>query len=282
MPSSNGANGVTHVLTERSGWVANLLSERFPAIDQLLALGSVYRNKKRLSENVWVESGDYLRIHPQPLRFETQTIDWARCVVFSSPSFHIVNKPAGVPVHPQIDNARENMVCALTPLLGPLYVTHRLDTGTSGLVLLARQPRFQVLFNRRLATRRVFKRYRALSAVAPPAGEWVHYMEENNRVPKTLARDPVADWKECRTRAVAADETPRGFETVLYPLTGRTHQLRAQMAVQGAPILGDTRYGAAPHPEFHAFRFALHCEGLGFEFAGSQWSFHCPPPWHPA
>ncbi len=279
MQSSSGANGVTHLLVEEPGWVAQLLAERFPTIDALIALGSVYRNKKRLSQNAWVEHGEYLRIHPQPLRFETQKLDWLSRVIFSGPIFHIINKPAGVPVHAQVDNAVENVVCALTPLLGPLYVTHRLDTGTSGLVLLAKQPRFQALFNRRLATRKVFKHYRALSSTQPESGEWLHYMEENNRVPKTLSASPVPDFKECRTLARSGRKTPRGFETLLQPFTGRTHQLRAQMALKGAPILGDTRYGAEDDAVFHPLNLALHCDGLGFEFAGNQWSFSCPPPW---
>ena len=74
-----------------------------------------------------------------------------------------MNKPAGIPVHATLDNQVENVLHQLHVALGDsLYVTQRLDTEVSGLIVFAKTQEFQRRFNRLLAERKVTKRYRRL------------------------------------------------------------------------------------------------------------------------
>src|SRR6185436_13518768 len=81
-----------------------------------------------------------------------------------------------------------------------LYVTQRLDTDVSGLMVIAKTRQFQRLFNGLLVERKVRKRYRALVTSPPATGRHVHYMEPAARSPKTVVSEPHADWLRCSLR----------------------------------------------------------------------------------
>ena len=281
MPYSVAANGVTHILAEQEGWLADVCAERFPQWEALLDLGAIYLNKVRLRENARVAVGDYIRLHPKPKRFATAAVEWASRLVFVDPEFVIVNKPSGVPVHATIDNLQENLIRALGSVVeGPLLVTHRLDTVTSGLVFLARTPRAQRAFNRALARGRVKKQYLALSSTAPVIGKWLHHMVRGEYAPKVLLREATAETQVCETDVSSVEVFGDCFETRLAPLTGRTHQLRTQMALEGAAILGDEMYGGVPDSRFSLGKIALHACRLEFVDTQNQLrTFEAPPAW---
>jgi 23S rRNA pseudouridine1911/1915/1917 synthase len=283
MPSSVAANGVTHLIWEQEGWLGTLLAPTFPDFGELLSLGAIYVNKVRVHQDTWISVGDYVRLHPRPRRFNIEAVDWTARIFFENDDFWVMNKPAGVPVHATVDNFQENLVQALSKLTGrSALVTHRIDTVTSGLVLLAKTPAFQRWFNRSLARKAVSKSYRALSSHPAPAGLWVHSMKDEPYAPKTLSTEITPESVVCETQADTSLAWGDGFETTLSPLTGRTHQLRAQMAFSGCPIWGDSLYGGEERGGFGGDRIALHAQTLTFTGPGpdrQEYRFDCPPDW---
>jgi 23S rRNA pseudouridine1911/1915/1917 synthase len=250
----------------------------------LLQLGAVYHNKKRLQENTWVEAGDYLRIHPSPRRFSCNH-NWADRLVYQGKDFIVIDKPAGLPSIATVDNRVENALNQVELFIGErLYVTHRLDHATSGLLLFARQANAQQWFNKRLAKRQVKKTYLALSETFPRKGPWVHFLVDSRYAPKQVETAFREGTQECRTDVVEVKTLPPFFETQLQPLTGRTHQLRAQMAHEGHPLLGDTLYGGNQVAGFDSQHIGLHAYRLEFsERPLCTQVFEVDPPWrkHP-
>lgn len=210
-----------------------------------LRFGAVYCDGVRTLEEKSLRGGEYLRIHRKPRRFPLAgAIDWLRTIVATEPTFLVVDKPAGVPIHPTLDNAHENVVVCLGNVLGErLFVTQRLDLPTSGLCIVARTKGFQSAFNRLLASGGVKKRYRAIVRGVPAEGRHVAWQEPSDRAPRRMAHDAQPGWKRCSlvVEAVEPGEAGTSVATILLE-TGRTHQIRAQMALMGHPLPGDTLY----------------------------------------
>lgn len=137
---------------------------------------------------------------------------------------------------------------------GPaVYLAHRLDQETSGLILCAFDPETAARLKEALYRREVLKEYRALvlGIPRPERGAWSDRLEKESRAGKLLVRARPGP-----PNAVVEYEIVRAFPRAglsllsLRPLTGRTHQLRVQTARRGLPIAGDERYG-----DFRANRF---------------------------
>ena len=195
----------------------------------------------------------YLRVHLRPkavaaMPLEIRTVCGARHA-----DFVICAKPAGVPTHAAMDNASQNALSALSAQLGArLLPTSRLDVPTSGLLCFVRTAAFQSHFNAALRERKVEKEYTALvlPGTAPLDGELprrlVHWMERDGRAPKRLFAEPCGDAQRCesvllsvrrvRARAHGADGCLELLEVRLKLETGRTHQLRAQLAFEDARL----------------------------------------------
>ncbi len=173
-------------------------------------------------------------------------------LLFESGEYLVLDKPSGVSMAtPRGESAGEPAVRRLLEALGlpcpdplPLLV-HRLDVGTSGCVLLAKDAPAHRLASMAFQERRVVKSYRALC--------WGHPVPAAGAYRDPLARDR-ADARKMRAApdgkaAVTDYRTLRRYRSLadlrLQPATGRTHQIRVHLAAHGHPIAGDDLYGGA-------------------------------------
>jgi len=200
----------------------------------------------------------------------------------------VVDKPAGMVVHPGAGNQTATMVHGLLARYPELAgvgedetrpgVVHRLDAGTSGLLVVGRNPAaFDDLVSQ-LAARTVERRYRALvhGRVASPAGV----------VDGPLGRDPrdptrhavAAGGKEARTHYEVLDRRDATTLLACRLETGRTHQIRVHLAAIGHPVVGDVLYGG--HLDLGLTRPYLHAFRLAFDHpaTGERVSFDSPVP----
>ncbi len=193
-------------------------------------------------------------------------------VVFENEDVLVVNKPAGMVVHPAAGHASGTLVHAVLGYLPHLEgigeeerpgVVHRLDKGTSGLIVLAKNERAQRWLQDQFRLRRVEKSYLALVDGRPstPAG----------RVEAPIGRDPLHRKRMAILPAGQGREAISEYRTLasfshhtlleVHPLTGRTHQIRLHCAFLGCPIVGDTTYGRRP-PSLPLGRHFLHAGQL--------------------
>jgi len=244
-------------------------------LSELFRLGSIFVNKERVFSETPLKENDYIRIHSFPKRYDVESVDWKSRLIFENEAFVIINKPAGVPVPPTLDNCVENVCYQLSQVLGvPLYVTQRLDVPVSGLLLLAKTHNFQSEFNRLLRQKRVIKHYRALTPLAPPLGLHTHYMEKSLWAPKVLHATPKENRLECQLEILKTEANNGLFDSEILLLTGRTHQIRGQLSFLKTPIEGDTTYGGKTGL-FSSRRIALHAYLLAFK----DFKFISVPNW---
>lgn len=263
--------GVKHVLSPKSGLLSDILISilEIPQKEllELLHLGGIYLEGQRLRQDQDIAEGAYIRVHSKPRRFPANDYSWDERLLFQNEDFVVVNKPPGLPVHPSVDNCLENLQTYLsTHLQQELFITHRLDVPTQGLLVLAKNKNFLSSFNQLLAQRGVQKIYRArVQGQKLQTGLFTHYMEPSPRAPKIVRlRAETPQWQECQLRLfdlqnfVQEDEQ----ETRVELLTGRTHQIRAQLSALGAPICGDVMYGATK--KYDLEQIDLEAESLNF------------------
>ncbi len=127
-------------------------------------------------------------------------------------------------------------------------IVHRLDRPVSGVLLLAKKPLALKVLNQQFAQRQVKKIYQAIVENRPLAasGKWRHWLSRDNAGKRALVwQEPVPGSVECVLQYRHVKDTAQGSLLELEPLQGRFHQIRAQLAAAGMPILGDVRYGAA-------------------------------------
>jgi 23S rRNA pseudouridine1911/1915/1917 synthase len=196
-----------------------------------------------------VETGDRLSIElpdpaapPAPERIDVP-------VVYEDEWLLVVAKPAGLVVHPAPGHTSGTLVNALLARAGRLPgaadrpgIVHRLDAGTSGLMIVAKDEQAFARLQQMMGAREIVRKYLTLVEGAPgPAGEIDAPIGRSPKHRKKMA--VVAGGREART-SYRRLETHR--ETSLLevkPLTGRTHQIRVHLAAAGHPVVGDAVYG---------------------------------------
>lgn len=167
-------------------------------------------------------------------------------VVFVDDDLVVVDKPSGLLAAPTPESDRGNLVSLLEAELGPrIYVVHRIDLETSGLLVYARSDLANRALSELFRSHTIERVYHAVLAGTLEPDE-------------LTVNEPVGGKRACTHLRVLAREGDRTrIEARLE--TGRTHQIRIHAAGLGHPVLGDARYGqAAPH------RMMLHALRLGF------------------
>lgn len=172
-----------------------------------------------------------------------------------------VDKPAGLVVHRS--KAARDLVTLMSLLRdqlgGWVYPAHRLDRGTSGVVLFAPDPEAARLVGEAFAARRVHKEYLAVvRGWAPDAGTIDHPLgTDDDETVEAQTRFARLEQAELPVR-IDRYPTTRYSLVRAEPLTGRTHQVRRHLKHIGHPIVGDTIHGQGRHNRFFRERFASH------------------------
>lgn len=190
--------------------------------------------------------------------------------IHEDPYLLVLDKPAGLLCVPGRGEEKQDCLSARAMRQWPdALIVHRLDMGTSGLVVMARGIEMQRALSAAFAERRVHKRYEAIVDGRMPLHEdWslidTPLMADWPRRPLQKT-DPVGKPSLTRWRALAFASSPgepEATHVLLEPLTGRSHQLRVHLLSIGHPILGDALYGDAA-VQARAPRLLLHASELG-------------------
>jgi 23S rRNA-/tRNA-specific pseudouridylate synthase len=203
--SSHGFEyGVKHFYSPDDGMaidiVQNALNLDHSVIINLFKIGAIYINNQRTTNpHQSLNAGQQIRVHTKPRRYYVN-YDWSSRIVFEHEDFVILNKPAGLPSHPSVDNVIENSLTQLeTVLKHKLLISHRLDTTTEGLIVYGKKAEFVKAFNIQLQSKNIEKKYVALiqkkSDKLPT--HLIHYMERSPRAPKKVTTIFTAGWDEC-------------------------------------------------------------------------------------
>jgi len=233
--------------------------------DGLVRVGGVPRPKRYV-----VSEGEIVTVGERAPEPEPAVPDARFAIAYEDDHLIVVDKPAGVVVHPGQGHDQGTLVQALAgrvaggPDPGRPGVVHRLDRDTSGLLVLARDEATHAALQQALRDRRLTREYLALVEGRPPA--------RSGTIDAPLGRD-----RRVRTRMSSDTDNPREaithFETeqalegvTLLRVrleTGRTHQIRAHLLAIGNPVVGDPEYGHAGRLGLD--RQFLHAARLAFE-----------------
>lgn len=190
-------------------------------------------------------------------------------IVFDHTDFVIFNKPVGMAMH----DAERGIIPAAQAFTGEreLYLCHRLDTVTSGCLLLAKNKAAAASLSELFALRRIQKYYLAALSAKPSrkqgtiAGDMKNRRRGQHVLTKTRENPAVTQFFSYNIEGL-------GRIAIVKPLTGKTHQIRVAMKSLGAPILGDSHYGAPAHD-----RVSLHAWQLHFSYRDETIFASCLP-----
>lgn len=263
--------GVKHFNSPKSGALSEIISEvlTLPTADVnfLIQLGSVYVSGKRAELEQEVLESTHIRVHTKPRRYNVN-YDWKSRIVFDHQDFIVLNKPNNIPSHPSVDNQIENSLTQLSLAIGKkIFITHRLDTLTEGLIVYGKNSEFVNGFNTQLQKKLITKKYVALVETTKPLPtHLVHYMEQSPRAPKKVSQVAHEGWDFCELKIEDQKIFDRYSWIKINLLTGRTHQIRSQVSEVGAPIVGDKLYGSQILEDEN--KIALRAQEIEFTWAG--------------
>jgi 23S rRNA pseudouridine1911/1915/1917 synthase len=206
-------------------------------------------------------------------------------IVHLDDSLAVVDKPAGLVVHPAPSHRGPTLVSELAEILGGGSeperpgIVHRLDKGTSGLLVVARDDEAHAALQEQVRAREVERVYLALAGgrLASRTGTIDAPIGRASRQRHRMAVSGAAS-RQARTHFTALELLPRETYLEARLETGRTHQIRAHFAAIGHPLTGDPTYGGAVRYDLE--RQFLHAHRLSFRHprGGEQLSFTSPLP----
>ena len=264
-------------------------------IQRAAEAGCIHVNDRPVKSNYRVKPFDVVTLMLDHPRMETEVTpeDIPLDIVYEDDDLLVVNKPAGLVVHPGVGNYTGTLVNALAWHLrdNPKYnpndpsvgLVHRIDKDTSGLLVVAKTPEAKSNLGLQFFNKTTHRSYNALV--------WANFVEDEGRIEGNIARDP----KDRLRMTVMPPESEIGKPAVTHYRvlerfgyvtlvecileTGRTHQIRAHMRHIGHPLFADERYGGMEilrgerSSSYKAFiqngfklcpRQALHARTLGF------------------
>jgi 23S rRNA pseudouridine1911/1915/1917 synthase len=276
--------------------------ERFSrsVLQRWIESGHVKVQGKRSKANHRVRSGEKIEIvppPPEPVRLVPEAIPLK--IVHEDETLVVVDKPAGLVVHPGTGNRQGTLANALLHHFQSISrsetirpgIVHRLDKATSGLMVVAKNDQAHEILAHQFKDRQVEKRYLALVYGCVKEAEGI--------IDVSLGRDPFVRTKiSTRSRrsrkALTRYQTIRNYRDFsylrIYPHTGRTHQIRVHFQHLGHPVVGDETYGGkaiqrVQDPDLVESiqtlnRYFLHADSLAFVHpdTGERVSFEIPLP----
>ena len=286
------------------------LMEQFPALglgrlNKALRENKIKLNGKKQPLATRVQNGDVIRVYllDDQLGLTSQEgpeFLQARApaeFIYENDDLIVANKPAGIPVDGDESDTLLNRV------LRRLYeekrwdaaheprLCHRLDTGTSGLVIIAKTPEAEELFLSAIKNREVQKTYLCVTfgrPVPPDATLGGYLLKDADRGIVKIVEDKQPGAKEVETRYETIAVSGRLALLKVQLITGRTHQIRAHMASIGCPILGDSKYGNNSANRELKLKYQALCAWEltmprftqpDFAFLSGK-TFHAPKPWY--
>jgi 23S rRNA pseudouridine1911/1915/1917 synthase len=248
-------------------FLASVLPDRSRSqVQRLIKDGHIRVAGRESKPNQHVKAGQIVSIElPEPAAPAPQPEALPLPIVYQDPDLVVVDKPAGMVVHPAAGHANGTLVNALLHHIGDLSgvggekrpgIVHRLDRGTSGLMVVAKHDAAHAELSRQFHDREVEKEYVALVWGLVHAGRRIdapigrHPVDRKRMSARSLRRGGLAGEsararrsREAVTRIVRA-EPIRALTLVQIAIhTGRTHQIRVHLSAIGHPVVGDPIYG---------------------------------------
>ena len=283
------------MLTDRVG------SQTRSQIQRLIREGHVQLDGRPLRASAAVHRGDVIAVEiPPPRRPEPAPEALPLTIVYSDPHLVVVDKPAGMVVHPAAGHTGGTLVNALLHHVHDLSgiggqlrpgIVHRLDRGTSGLMVVAKHDQAHVALSNQFRQREVEKRYTTLVWGVLDAGVTIDLPigrdpRQRKKISARSARPRAA-----LTRVVESETFDAHSLLQVVIATGRTHQIRVHLSAIGHPVVADPTYGdgrrpTRNHPERlqraleNLERPFLHAARLSFRHPQEDRSmtFTCPLP----
>lgn len=275
------------------------LMEQFPALNlgrlnKALRENKIKLNGKKQPLSTRVQNGDIIRLFLRDDQLENRPLPLA-VFVYEDDDMIVANKPAGIEVDgPSADTLLKRVQAKLASEGKATHAVlcHRLDTGTSGLILMAKNSRAEQFLTSAIKTRSIEKRYLCVTfgRPQPPAALMHDYLlKDADRGIVKIVNSPAGGAKEVITGYETLAVSGRLALLEVELVTGRTHQIRAHLAHIGCPILGDSKYGNnAANRELHFKYQALCAWELRFpaQIDDEQFAhlagrvFHAEKPWY--
>ena len=262
-------------------------------IQVLIKEGKVTVNGTQVKSGVKLKGGEQISVTIET-REVAETVEPEAIplvVIYDDPDFAVIDKPAGMTVHPGVGNEKGTLVSALLSRWPEVVkmnivekragIVHRLDKDTSGLIVIAKNDAARIKLQAQFQSRTVSKVYLALLEKMPATVV--------GRVEAPIARDPnqrkrmavMRGGKPAITEYQVIDHAFIGDQALVRVTlhTGRTHQIRVHMAFIGSPIVGDSVYGFRKQ-RIKLKRQFLHAAELSFDHptTGERLKFESPLP----
>jgi len=259
------------------------------AAQNLCERGFVLRNGEPANKKDRLKAGDIILYElPEPLLADAQPENIPLEIIYEDAHLLVVNKPQGMVVHPAAGNPSGTLVNALlwhcggslSSINGVIRpgIVHRIDKGTSGLLVIAKDDRTHTGLAERFAVHEIDRVYDAVVCG--------NFRDDEGTIDRPIGRHPLDRKKMCVTEKNSRKaithytvlERFGGFTYIKCRLeTGRTHQIRVHMASIGHPVAGDPLYGSARKDLPGQ---CLHAGLLGFvhPVTGEHLLFTAPPP----